>query len=232
MEPIFGGQLHNRCAVITFGAFQVTVGLLLILLDGGDFIFEQTNSYINYGMCSALYYTILGSGFWTGGFFVITGAFGIAAGQRIPDHKEPRSRRCHLITSLVLSILGLLLAAIMAPAAYFYASQPVLLLCLEKYPSSQIVPMAHVVLFGIMVVLNFGQLVSSSVNISKLPPRIAAFTYTMTTTAVPAQQQMIATAVHTHPAGITPPQGTFVIPPYYAGQQQSYIQQAVETHPK
>ncbi|XP_055348718.1 uncharacterized protein LOC129595662 [Paramacrobiotus metropolitanus] len=90
-------RLHNAAPVLTFGIMQLIFGAALIISDIVSFSTTVDHAII---------FSCAGSGFYTGIFFVITGAFGIASGRPLPMGRSAVERRCYLITSMVMSILS------------------------------------------------------------------------------------------------------------------------------
>ncbi|XP_055338592.1 uncharacterized protein LOC129588419 [Paramacrobiotus metropolitanus] len=235
---LFPRRLYNPNAVLSFGALQLTFGIFFFLLDIGVFAYGKSHSTtrtitregydeVDAYSCSPPSYTGIGSGFFCGFWFILSGSFGTAAGQRLAADEGPRCRRCHLVTSLVLSILGFLLCIIWAALTGVIVS----LSCVvfnDSYPGA--IAAVHTAIFCIMVIINLGQIISASVNIYHLPPPVAAIMHTMTSTA--SDHQMIAAAVHTHPEFVPAPAVVPVVPPYYTYGQYGHIQQAVEAHPR
>ncbi|XP_055338549.1 uncharacterized protein LOC129588382 [Paramacrobiotus metropolitanus] len=238
------GQLHNRIAVLTFGALQVSFGALLVVLDVGAFIRLAPPSNAGYGWChNVMRSTGIASGFWGGGLFIFTGIFGLLAGRSIPPQQGPRSRRAFLITALIFSIFGLIASMAVSPISSLFADN--LSYCAyyasQKEENTDTTPFAgliiaalHATIFSIMIVVNLGQLVSTSVNINKLPKDAPPVTYIMTTMPNVPDQRMILTAVNTHPTTMPLPLAPVdsVPPPYSLQQQISFVQHAVDTHPK
>ncbi|XP_055350339.1 uncharacterized protein LOC129596955 [Paramacrobiotus metropolitanus] len=99
-------NLHNRASVLTFGILQLIFGVAMIISDIVSFCIVPPYR--------AIVYNGAGSGFYLGVFYIIAASFGIAAGRYLPVGTLPSSRKCLLITSMVLSILASLWAISMA----------------------------------------------------------------------------------------------------------------------
>ncbi|XP_055338503.1 uncharacterized protein LOC129588347 [Paramacrobiotus metropolitanus] len=183
------GQLYKRAAVLCFGVLYIVFGILLVLLDTVDVALKRPEI-----TCIVLPGIVIGSGFWTGAFFIVAGIVGILAGQRIPPNEGPRARRSSLITTLIFSILGLH-AALALSALSILSSVYFLNDCFNQDFSGFIITLTHAVIFCIMVLINVGQLVSISVNLHRMPPP------PVTNARMIAKPElwMIATAVNTHP---------------------------------
>ncbi|XP_055338608.1 uncharacterized protein LOC129588430 [Paramacrobiotus metropolitanus] len=222
------GQLHNRLAVVTFGALQMSFGILLVILEATSFTWFLHVDHTTVRRPS----TAFGSGFWAGSYFLGTGISGILAGRVIPPPQGPRVRRGVLITSLVLSVLGLILAVAMS--AFFckhckYLVHPAWVFSSYHLDADQLFVLLHATCYIVMVVVNLGQSMSTSVNLGKLPKHAAVVTYIMTQMPIGSDQQMTTTAIHAdHTQAKTMPiVPTDLVPPPYSLAQQSYVQPAV-----
>ncbi|XP_055345183.1 uncharacterized protein LOC129593027 [Paramacrobiotus metropolitanus] len=228
------GQLHNRKAVLRFGVLQVLFGILLVILD--IIAFTWYSPADNRTRASTAY----GSGCWGGGYFVITGIFGVLAGRIIPPQQGPRVRRGFLITSLVLSIPGFILALTMSVLIDndLVLTQWILLHC----SSCILIPggteafsllAAHTAFFSIMMAVNLGQVVSTSVNIHKLPNTARSLNFDVnygpyTIPSVADQQTSSTTDQTDHArAKVTPlVPADWLPPPYESLPLHSHIQHA------
>ncbi|XP_055350542.1 uncharacterized protein LOC129597121 [Paramacrobiotus metropolitanus] len=167
-------SLHYRIPVLAFGILQVLFGVALIITD-----------IINFGINlpgNAFLFSVAGSGIYTGVFFIITGSFGIAAGRPLSVGTTPRSRRCLLVTSMVMSILStllatallILLAVLLAVNVRYEVCYPAftiadMYLC-ELYVFRGHVFMGSFLAFqGVMWIFCLGQSIAAGVNMCKLP---------------------------------------------------------------
>ncbi|XP_055338523.1 uncharacterized protein LOC129588364 [Paramacrobiotus metropolitanus] len=209
------GQLHNRAAVVTFGALQVSIGILFFLLNIIDLAINVPGVFMN---------SVWFSGIWMGGFFILTGSFGIVAGRFLPPGIPARSRQGFLVTALVLSVLSLTSTIIVTPFSFIF---PILV---GPYEHNQLIPLGitYFTLYLVMFIVNLGQLVSTSVNIHKLHPSAPTVVYMVNVPSGVPTHQFITTAIaQPQPAPIVVglPVQQHNPPPYV-------IEQALATHPK
>ncbi|XP_055345084.1 uncharacterized protein LOC129592950 [Paramacrobiotus metropolitanus] len=94
---------YNHKPILALGILQVLFGAAMIITDIVNFNIIPTSD--------SLYFSLFGSGFYIGSFYIITGSLGIAAGRPLPSGQSSRSRRCLLLTTLVMSILSTIMAA-------------------------------------------------------------------------------------------------------------------------
>ncbi|XP_055350581.1 uncharacterized protein LOC129597155 [Paramacrobiotus metropolitanus] len=172
--------LHSPKSVQAFGILQVIFGAALIVTD----IFTFSTNWPG----DALAFSVGGSGFYAGIFFIITGSFGTAAGGRLAVGTSQRSRQCLLITSMVLSILSTILASaliialgiffsLLRGSAYrnFCAPGNYNEFACNFYDIRIPAVMGPYLAFqGLMWIFCLGQSIAAGVNICKMPKSIPA----------------------------------------------------------
>ncbi|XP_055349732.1 uncharacterized protein LOC129596467 [Paramacrobiotus metropolitanus] len=171
--PVMG--LYNRTPVLAFGILQLLFGVFMIITDIVNFCISWY---------SAVEFSAGGSGFYAGVFFIITASFGIAAGRPLAMGRSPRSRKCLLITSLVMSILSTIMATALVivlavllsnitawrisyycSSNYNYSSR----LCYVFRYYSRAIMGTHLAFQSVMWIFSLAQAITAGINLCKLP---------------------------------------------------------------
>ncbi|XP_055356032.1 uncharacterized protein LOC129601284 [Paramacrobiotus metropolitanus] len=172
--------LHNRKPLLTFGILQVLFGVAMLITD----IINVSINAIDY----AFSFSFFASGLYIGVFSTITGSCGIAAGRRLSAGQTPRSRRCLLITSMVLSILTTILTAFLVVVLginlnsyiafnYYYgdlcnswhADYEYNAAACRRIPNGQAFNGSFVGLHCLMWICSLGQAITAGINMCRIP---------------------------------------------------------------
>ncbi|XP_055352035.1 uncharacterized protein LOC129598239 [Paramacrobiotus metropolitanus] len=205
-----GSGLSHRLPLMIFGTLQLLSGLGLIILDIVTFsLLGWWGVFISAGA----------SGIWAGIFYLITGIFGAYGSRALRAGEHAESRRCLLITALILSILATLGSfVLMATFAaflsfniqWFFDCESPTTLCPDVATYAQPLLSAYLAFTLIVLVSSVMVCIFAGLNLSNIKSKAKTTTVTYVTTTVPA-------AI---PAQVVYPQTVTVYPPLAPSPQK------------
>ncbi|XP_055338584.1 uncharacterized protein LOC129588411 [Paramacrobiotus metropolitanus] len=155
-------QMQNRTALMLFAILQFVFGIGLIALD--IITFSMTPLH------HAMLYSIIGSGFWAGAFFTLSGLFGIISSRRSTCRNSFREHRCHLgimVTTSAIAVIASMALTIITGVAFILK-----LTGLGRYAQYERIGVnlmiAHFALYVLISIFNIGQIIASLLNFCRL----------------------------------------------------------------
>ncbi|XP_055338578.1 uncharacterized protein LOC129588406 [Paramacrobiotus metropolitanus] len=184
---------HNPVLTLTLGIVQASLGMLLFIFNTGVFAYEF--GYLHGLVCNVTYYTIFGSGFWAGAFFIVIGGVVISHAQCVLYEPEAKSRWLPIM--VLLNLVGAVLSLILALVAVGMSFIEIRISCFrsEEYKVAAV----HAGIFFVIFVINFGHLVSANATVSSAPRPAEPIRTNINTVAIIPPLEGIATAMQTHP---------------------------------